>query len=683
MTQRLPQQRAPRTRTTKQKRAANGSAPDRASILLFLLSLVLLCVAARAYILQFERAEPLKKMAEEQYLKEIEIPARRGAIYDRAGNALAVSNQVDSLYLQPHKFEAKGVESKAAATTLAKTLGLKRDEVEKKLSSDRAFVWLKRRVDPSQAQAVMALGLPYVGSVPESRRYYPAKALFSHLLGAVDVDGRGIEGLEATLDQELAGTPILAPGLRDARGKTMIFDGPSGSEGMQGNDVYLTVDREIQSVVEAALEEGVREVHARHGSAIVLDPKTGDVLALANYPEFNPNAIAKTSLDTRRNRAVTDSFEPGSTFKTILMAAALEEGLVRASDQVFCENGVFRVGGETIHDTHPQGLISARKIIASSSNIGVAKIALQLGRERFGEYIKAMGFGSKSGLEVPGETSGIVRPSKKWPLIQLATVAFGQGISVSALQLAQAYAAVANGGVLQRPRVVRMIRTPDGRTRPAPSAEPLRVISADTARTLNDMLQAVVNDEGGTGARAAVAGIKTAGKTGTAQKVAAGGGYAPDKYVANFVGFVPADEARVVIAVMVDEPEHGKHFGGVAAAPIFQKIAAQTMHIMGLQPPGAVAQAPSVPHDSESLEEQSEIETTAGALGTSRGVVPDLRGLGLKEALEILRKSELRMQPEISGSGKIVAQHPAPGSKSPKTQVLKLVLASGVRHAAR
>ncbi|MCC6810071.1 MAG: transpeptidase family protein [Deltaproteobacteria bacterium] len=668
--------------------------PSRAHVVFFALALVLLAVVVRAFVLQVRRNEPLKKMAEEQYLKEIEIPARRGAVYDRAGNALAVSNQVESVFAQPQKVD----DPKAAAAALAKKLAMKPQEIEKKLASDRLFVWLKRRVDPAMGDDVRKLGFGFVGIVPETRRYYPNRALFSHVLGAVDVDGHGVEGLERVFETELAGTPMAAVGLRDARGHTVIFDVGAGSEGMQGSDVHLTVDREIQSLTEAALAEGVQAVKARSGSAIVLDPKTGDVLALASYPEFNPNSIDKTPMEVRRNRAVTDAFEPGSTFKTILMAAALEEGLVRPTDQVFCENGTFRIGGETIHDTHPHGVLSAKKIIASSSNIGVAKIAVQLGRERFAEYIRAFGFGQKTGLELPGESPGIVRPAKKWPLIQLATIAFGQGISVSALQLASAYGAVANGGVLHKPRLVRMLKAPDGSARLFPRPPGERVLSPETAKILNAMLQAVVSDEGGTGPKAQIPGVLTAGKTGTAQKAASAGGYAPDKYVSNFVGFAPADAPALVVAVMIDEPEKGKHLGGVAAAPVFQKVASGALSVLGLLPAGSIAAAPlpieTTLADVALPEEEESTISGDGELPPASdpsGVVPDFRGLTLKEALDALKKSKLPLEPEVQGSGKIVSQEPAPGTKSARAHKLKWILASsrlahavkGERRAAR
>jgi cell division protein FtsI (penicillin-binding protein 3) len=656
------------------KKTSSSKGPARAHVVLFVLSLVLAAVVVRTFVLQIRRNEPLKKMAEEQYLKEIEIPARRGAVYDRAGNALAVSNQTESVFAQPHKAEDKH----SAAVLLGKKLQLKPSDIQKKLDSDRLFVWVKRRIDPSLAEEIRKLQLPFIGIVPETRRYYPNRALFSHVLGAVDVDGHGIEGLERVYESDLSGTPVAALGLRDARGRTVIFDGGAGSEGMQGSDLYLTVDREIQSLTEAALAEGVQAVKGHAGSAVVLDPRTGDILALANYPEFNPNDVSKVSLEARRNRAVTDLFEPGSTFKTILMAGALEEGVIRESDQVFCENGSYRLGGETIHDVHPQGLISAKKIIAASSNIGSAKIAVQLGRERFASYIQAFGFGSKTGIELPGEASGIVRPYKKWPLIQLGNIGFGQGIAVSTMQLASAYGAVANDGVMHKPRLVRELRAPDGNIKPAPRPAGERVISSTTAATLNSMLQAVVNDKGGTGANAAIPGVLTAGKTATAQRVSAHGGYEKEKYVANFVGFAPADNPALVVAVMIDEPEKGKHFGGVCAAPVFRKIAMASLSVLGLLPSGSVADAPMAQPEEvvAAAEEEDAAAVEDEAVQVANGIVPDFRGLTLREALESLKRSQIGLEPEVIGHGKIVSQEPAPGTKAAKARKLKLTLAS-------
>ena len=465
-----------KTKPATQKR----SSQKRTAQLAVLLGLLLVGILARAFVLQALRNQPLRKMAEEQYLKEVELPARRGAIFDRSGNALAVSNRVESVFAHPHHV----VDASTEAALLAKRLVMPIAELREKLSSDRLFVWLKRRIDPRQAEEVSKLGLSDIGVVPETRRYYPNRTLFSHVLGAVDTDGKGIEGIEASLEDELAGVPASASGLRDAHGRTVLFDDVTQTPGIQGNDLYLTVDRELEQLAEAALADGVEQVHGKAGSAIVLDPKTGDVLALVNYPEYNPNVFDKAAPQARRNRATSDSFEPGSTFKTIMMAGALESGVIRPNDQVFCENGHYQLGGRTIHDVHQLGLITAKQIIQSSSNIGAAKIGLQLGRERFERYIHDFGFGQKTGVELPGEAIGIVRPAKKWPLIQLATVSFGQGISVTAMQLAQAYAAIANGGVLMRPRLVSRIQSPDGQQRlPQRSAGNARVSLACQNRT--------------------------------------------------------------------------------------------------------------------------------------------------------------------------------------------------------
>jgi cell division protein FtsI (penicillin-binding protein 3) len=653
------------------KRKKKAPRVQRSGVMALVLALVLLGVVARAFVLQVQRNEPLKKMAEEQYLKEIEIPARRGAIFDRSGNALAVSNIVSSVFAHPHHV----ANLRAEAAILAKKLALPIAELQQKLASDRLFVWLKRRIDPRLAEDVGKLGLASVGVVPETRRYYPNRTLFSHVLGAVDVDGKGIEGIESTLEDELAGVPASAAGLRDAHGRTVLFDDVGGAPGIQGNDLYLTVDRDIQQLATAALAEGIERVHAKAGSVVVLDPRSGDVLALANYPEYNPNVFDKVPMAVRRNRAVNDLFEPGSTFKSILMSAALQEGVVRIGDQIFCENGHYRIGGETIHDAHPLGLITAKSVIAASSNIGAAKIGMQLGRERFAHYIQAFGFGQKTGVELPGEAFGLVRPAKKWPLIQLATVSYGQGISVSTMQLAQAYAAIANDGVMMRPRLLNMIQTPDGQKRMMPRPAGVRVIAHDTAQTLNQMLEAVVSDKG-TGTRAEIPGIEVAGKTATAQKVdPATSTYSQDKFVANFAGYVPANDPRLVIVVMVDEPPRPNHFGGIAAAPIFQKIALGSLQLLGLMPATQVAAAAptaAVPDETDDLAEAEEL---------TPGVMPDLRGLMLGEAFDMLKRSGVTFEPEVRGSGRIVAQEPAPGTKTKSNGKLHLQLASAAQRS--
>lgn len=648
------------------------------------LSVVLCAILARAWVLQVDRADVLRKMAEEQYLKEVEVPARRGAIYDRGGNAIAVSNQVASVFVRPRQLDDR----KRTAAELSRRLSMPLHEVQKKVDSDRMFVWVKRRVDPSISEQLTGLSLPGVGTIAETRRYYPNRTLFSHLLGAVDVDERGIEGVESWFEKELAGEPASAVTIRDARGRTLLFDDVSATPGLQGNDIALTVDRDLQTLAVQALAEGVQRVHAKAGSAIVMDPTTGDILALANYPEFNPNVFDKAPKDTRRNRAVVDLFEPGSTLKAVTVAAALEEGLVRPNDQIYCEQGKFKVGGDTIHDTHKMGLVSVKRIIASSSNIGAAKMAIQLGRDRLHQYATAFGFGKKSGLELPGEAAGLLRPAKKWPMIQLANISFGQGIAVSTLQLAQAYSTFANHGVRLQPRLVSAIIDPDGTRRMPPRAAAQRVVSVQTADAVTEMLEAVVaDDKNGTGGKAQIAGVRVAGKTATAQKVdPVLRGYAPDKYVANFAGFVPAEAPRFVIVVMVDEPQKGMHFGGQAAAPIFQRIAVGALQQAGLLPGNATINSASIVNDSEEAAPADELALAEEqAANLLPGVMPDFRGLMLSEVFERMRKAEVTLEPEVRGSGRVITQDPPPGSQLRGVSKLRLTLASvrGSEHASR
>lgn len=681
-------------RSKRTKRTPGEQQAFRVRLAFVGLTLLLSSIIVRAWVLQVDKAATLKKMAEEQYLKEVEVPARRGEIYDRAGNAIAVSNQVASVFVRP----AKVADRKRTIAELGKRLQLDTPTLRQKIESDRMFVWLKRRIDPQTAAQIEALQLPGVGTVAETRRYYPNRTLFSHVLGAVDMDGRGIEGVEASFEKELAGEPASAAALRDARGRTLLFDDVAATPGIDGNDLTLTVDRDLQALAVAALQEGVQHVSGKAGSAIVLDPKTGDILALANYPEPNPNVFDKAPKDARRNRAVVDLFEPGSTLKAITVAAALEEGVVRSTDQIYCENGKWKVGSDTIHDTHKHGLVSVKRIISSSSNIGTAKMAVQLGRERLHRYLTAFGFGHKSGLELPGEAAGLLRPAKKWPLIQLANVAFGQGIAVSTLQIAQAYATFANRGVLVTPRLVSHISEPDGQKRVPPRPAPVRVVSESTAEAVVEMLEAVVADEkNGTGVKAQIAGIRVAGKTATAQKVdPVLRGYSPDKYVANFAGFVPADAPRFVIVTMVDEPKRGMHFGGQAAAPIFQRIAMGALQQAGLLPGNATIDSATM--DSV-LAEAGEGETVDGEVGAPSatepaseedqvvepGVMPDVRGLMLSEVIERMRKAEVRSAPEVTGSGRVLSQDPPPGAKVKPNGKVVLKLASSRReeHAAR
>lgn len=690
----------------------------RSALLMAVIVMALGGVVARAYYLQVMKRDLFQKMAQEQYLKEIEIPARRGMIFDRGGAALAVSNEVQSLFVKPRLVR----DPRKAAAQLAKILEMPSAEVFKKLTQEKLFVWLKRRIDPKIAAQVQALGYPFVGAVAESRRFYPNRTLLSHVLGGVNVDERGIEGLEAAYEETMGGESLTLEGLRDARGQMAIVDDLADVKGVQGSDLYLTVDREMQLLASKALAQGVAQVGGKGGIAIVANPKTGEILALANYPEFNPNVINQVPAALRRNRAITDLFEPGSTFKAVTVAAALEEGLVQPDQMIFCENGKYRIGAETIHDVHPMGSIPVHSVIAKSSNIGATKIAMKLGKEKLAHYVGAFGFGAKTGLEIPGEVSGVTHTARRWPLIQLATVSFGQGVSVSALQLAQAYQAIANDGFLVPLRLMKGVRKSDGVYAPAEAPQGRKVISTETAHALTRMLEEVVSKEG-TAARAKLEGVRTAGKTATAQKVVQGlKGYAVNKYVANFVGFVPAEAPQLLVAVVVDEPQKGLHFGGVAAAPIFKEIAEGGLRLLGGMPPqgvavqGVVGQgavgAPNSPSTvlAQSHSPQSHVvkrraatadaqsderdeaqddfggsfaaETAAlwdqGAAGKRAGKenLPDFHGLTIEEAIALIKREQIWLDADIQGSGRVIAQEPRAGTHIKNLKRVRLVLSS-------
>ncbi|HEY6200012.1 MAG TPA: penicillin-binding protein, partial [Candidatus Binatia bacterium] len=434
-----------------------------------------------------------------------------------------------------------------------------------------------------------------------------------------------------------------------------------------GSDLQLTLDTSIQHLAERELEATATKYRAKAGTAIVVDPFTGEILALANYPFFNPNNFTRQSSNQWRNRAVTDSFEPGSTFKTILAAAALEEGVVGKEDLFYCENGKYAFGGKIIHDTHEHGWLPFAKIIQYSSNIGVTKVAEKLGKERYSKYIERFGFGQPTGVDLPGEAAGLIRRPDKWAVIDLATHAYGQGISVTPIQLAMAYGAVANGGILMRPFVVRRATAPDGRVLWENQPHVVRrAISETTARTLTSILKGVT-DEGGTGVLASVEGFEVAGKTGTAQK--AERGVYTKKRVASFAGFVPAEDPRLVMAVILDEPETSV-YGGTVAAPAFRNIAAATLQRLAVAPDKAAPAAPAPLLHEAALKLPPKTERPARS--DSDADVPDFIGLSLREAVEKARSLSIKV--EMRGNGYVVKQSPLPGSSWNKNETLTLSL---------
>jgi len=545
-------------------------------------------VARRAFHLQVREAERLRAMAEEQYLREIELPPRRGRVLDRNGAELAATADVDSIYCNPRKLP----DARAAAQKFAAVLGLDRRELEKKLAQRRFFAWVKRKVTPDEVAAVKALGLPGVAFTREPRRFYPNRTLAATVMGHAGADGEGLDGVELAMDRELRGSSSSVQGIRDALGRDLVVDGTPDAPVGAGSDVVLTIDRYLTFITERALADGVDRHHAKAAVSIMIDPRSGEVLAMASVPSYNPNDPGGAVEAGARNRAITDAYEPGSTMKTFTIAAAIDDGAVRPDDRFDCLMGRMMVGKYTIHDSHPHGVLTVAEILKVSSNIGVTKVARRLGRDTFADALGRYGFGRPTGIGLPGERGGIVRPVAKWGDIGFANIAFGQGITVTPLQMVAGVAAIAGGGVYRQPRLVSRVVQADGTVETPAVAPDRRVMSEATARTMLEIMRDVT-EAGGTAKQAAIEGYQVAGKTGTAQKVS-NGHYDREKWLSSFVGTVPANDPRLAILVMVDEPQ-GVHLGGAVAAPIFKEIAEQALRYLHVAPTVAASTTATKP----------------------------------------------------------------------------------------
>jgi len=626
-----------------------------------------LVIAGRAFQLQVLQGEKLMQLGERQHLKEWIVLPKRGALLDRAGEPLALSMESQSVYARPHRVQ----DPEQLSQGLARILNLRAADVKQKLISDKPFVWIKRQVSSPEAEKIQALNPTGIGMFYEPNRYYPQNQLAGQLIGFVGRDSEGLEGLELKYNDYIRGEAGSSVTERDALGRRVLVQGVEGLRIPPGSDVHLTLNTSIQHIAEKELEATVLKYRAKSGVAIVMEPFTGEVLALANYPAFDPNNYSKQSADQRRNRAVTDSFEPGSTFKTILAAAALEEGVVGKEDLFYCEMGKYPYAGKVIHDTHPHGWLSFAKILQVSSNIGFTKVAQKLKKDRYYRYIEKFGFGQVTGIDVPGEVPGLLRKPESWSAIDLATHAFGQGISATPLQMVTAYAAIANGGFLMRPYVTRRVVSPQGEI--VLEIQPhvvRRVISEKTARSLASILKDVTN-EGGTGVMANVDGFEVAGKTGTAQKAdPVHGGYAAKKRVASFVGFVPANDPRLVALVLIDEPEVNV-YGGVVAAPAFRNIAQAALRHLAVAPQQA-ALIPALPSQLEAIVRRVAKPNSAGTMETNGDAAPDFVGLSLREALE--KAQTLKLKLRLQGNGYVVKQSPQAGGRWNEESVLVLNL---------
>jgi len=536
-------------------------------------------IAGRLYLLQVARHDHYVAKAERQQQRVVVLDPPRGTIYDAQGRELAVSVQVDSAYAVPPQIEDPADVARQIARVVPEVDARK---LARQLAQDREFVWVARKLDPPVAAALRALQLPGLYFLPESKRYYPMRELAAQVLGYVGTDNHGLAGLELLYDEQVAGKPGVRTVLRDARRGTVVSPDLSFAEPEPGQDLHLTLDAAVQFIVERELARAVEERGAARGSAVFLDPTTGAVLAMATYPSFDPNRFGEFAPGRWRNRVTMDVYEPGSTFKVITAAAAIESGKVRPDDVFDCEMGGIVLLDHLIRDHKAYGRLTFAEVLAKSSNVGVIKAALLVGDEGMYRTITGFGFGRPTGIDLPGESSGIVHPLRKWGPLDKAYVSFGQGISVTPLQLAAAVAAVADEGTLLRPHVVAAVGRGEQvrplHARPPVAGHPIR---PETAQTLKAMMEGVVT--GGTGRSAAVAGYRIAGKTGTAQ-IPVAGGYSRSSYLPSFVGFAPVDRPRIVGVVAIAEPRGFEYYGGQVAAPVFGAVARQLLLYLGVRP---------------------------------------------------------------------------------------------------
>ena len=639
-------------------------------------------VIGRAAQVQLLDSARLQRKARVQTRREVELSPRRGLITDRRGESLAVTQDVDSVMVDPSSF-ADDAARDQAATALAKALRQPKKKVAERLARTGHFVWLARKVEPGVAQRVRELDLEGVELLKEPKRFYPQRELAGHVLGFAGDKG-GQEGLERELDELLRGKGATVDAVRDARGSFVMAQGSPDPMQLSGATVTLTLDGAIQLATERELRKAVDDFYAAAGWAMVMDVQTGAILSLAAAPFFDANQPGRDP-EVWRNRAVQDSLEPGSTIKSFVFAWAIERGLVTPETMFFCEKGAWRRGRRTIHDTHPVGNASVTEVLRQSSNICAAKIGELLGPQELIAGLRAFGFGERAGVGLPGEGRGQLRDPARMKPIEVYTTAYGQGMSATGLQTVAAMAAIANGGVLLRPYLVEKVVAPDGKVLAERGRQEVRrVLRPETAQKVSAMLEAVTH-KGGSGTRAAIADFRVAGKTGTAQKVdLVNGGYGA-KRLSSFLGFVPAEAPRLAILVSIDEPE-GKVFGGEIAAPAWGAIASEALRQLDVHPEKSREAAVSVASflsdeaattlaaseqaaaEAEDDEPRASVKVPAG-----KAVVPDVRGLAARSAIRRIADSEL--EPDMKGSGLVVAQTPRAGSVVRRGARVRVMLA--------
>jgi len=558
----------------------------RSRVVLVLVAGGFAVLAARAFYLQGLNHDFLQQKGEARYGRVVEMPASRGPVMDRNGKALAISTPMESIWASPEDFEADG----ASLRALAKVLGMGAGEIAQKVANkDRQFVWLKRQISPEQALKVTALNIPGVLQQREFRRYYPAGEVMAHVVGFTGIDDRGQEGIELAQQARLAGVPGSRKVIKDRKGR-IVEDVESLKVPRDGREVLLSIDERLQFLAHRELKAAVAANRARGGSLVMLDARTGEVLALVSQPDYNPNNRANLTGSQTRNRSITDIFEPGSTMKPFTVAAALEAGIVTPDTVIQTAPGTLAIGGWTISDSHPHGALTVSQVIQKSSNVGTAKIQMRMAARELGAFYHDLGFGSVPQSGFPGEAKGLLRPAANWRPIEQATMAYGHGISVSLLQIARAYTIFTGDGHLLPLTLLKRENLPIGKP----------LISRETASKVTRMMELAVGP-GGTAPLAAVPGYRVAGKTGTAHKPESGG-YADSKYVSSFVGFGPVSDPRFIVAVMLDEPMGAKYYGGDVSAPVFASVmgaALRTMSVPPDSPQTLNVQAPAHPAATE------------------------------------------------------------------------------------
>lgn len=664
-------------------------------LVVFGLALVwMLAVVARLSYLQLYHYRDYLERAHRQQDRIIEVSPMRGPIYDRNGRELAMSIPVDSCFADPQEIS----DPEMVARLLSHILGMSPDEIQEKLAESRSFVWIARKITPEQTARIQALNLRGIYFQKENKRFYPEHSLAAAVLGYVDVDEHGLAGVEYSLDKEIRGRPGRMLVLADAR-RQWIDRSETKSD--IGDTVVLTIDQTIQYIAEKALAEGITNTHAKGGSVVVQDPNTGQLLAVANWPSFDPNDAHSYPADDFIDRAVSSAYEPGSIFKTILFSSALQEGVAEPDQVIDCQMGSIVVAGRLIHDWHPFGVLTVAQVLEHSSDVGSIKIALRLGAPKYYQYIRSFGFGQLTGIKLPGENRGLLRPLDDWTASSIGSLAIGQEISVTPVQMISAESAIADGGVLRKPQIVRQVLR-NGQLMMQGNPDPRRIIDESTAATMREIMEQVVLV--GTGRLAQPIGYTAGGKTGTAQKIdPATGRYSRTQYNASFVGYAPVNNPRVTILVNLDSPTgndaikyHG-HEGGFTAAPVFKEVAEQVLAYL------------NVPHDAEmpalekaslrtkgrappnldfkpnakrSVRSDAPVEMPPAAMGATVPVsstvaiaegqavtIPKLTGRSVRAVIEAC--SRLGLTPVLVGDGVALDQSPDPGTKVlPGTKVI-------------